>query len=80
MFRNDTLLGERDQCQERTALKRETSRANGTQFGRPRKVYDTEYIATAKRMKDDGHTAQDIAKYLGVSRATLYRHLADEAA
>jgi AcrR family transcriptional regulator len=31
-------------------------------------------------MKADGHTARDIAKYLGVSRATLYRYLADEAA
>ena len=30
-------------------------------------------------MKADGHTP-DIAKYLGVSRATLYRYLADEAA
>jgi AcrR family transcriptional regulator len=26
-------------------------------------------------MKTDGHTAKDIAKYLGVSRATLYRYL-----
>jgi AcrR family transcriptional regulator len=31
-------------------------------------------------MKVDGHTAKDIAKYLGVSRATLYPYLADEAA
>jgi AcrR family transcriptional regulator len=31
-------------------------------------------------MKTDGHTARDIAKYLGVTRATLYRYLADEAA
>jgi hypothetical protein len=31
-------------------------------------------------MKADGHTGKDTAKYLGVSRATLYRHLADEAA
>ena len=31
-------------------------------------------------MKDDGHIARDIAKYLGVSRATLYRYLADEVA
>ena len=31
-------------------------------------------------MKDDGHTACDIAKYLGVSRATLYRYLADGSA
>ena len=39
-----------------------------------------EHIATAKRMKADGHTGKDIAKYLGVSRATLYRYLASERA
>jgi DNA-binding CsgD family transcriptional regulator len=33
-----------------------------------------------KRMKADGHTGKDIAKYLGVSRATLYRYLAVEGA
>ena len=31
-------------------------------------------------MKADGHTAKDIAKYLGVSRATLYRYLNAESA
>ncbi len=62
---------ERELVKERTALKRQVSRANGTKFGRPRTVDDTEHIATAKRMKTDGHTAKDIAKYLGVSRATL---------
>jgi AcrR family transcriptional regulator len=31
-------------------------------------------------MKANGHTMRDIAKYLGVSRATLYRYLAAEAA
>jgi len=31
-------------------------------------------------MKADGHTARDIAKYFGVSRATLYRYLVDEPA
>ena len=71
---------ERELIKERTALKRASSRANGTKFGRPRKVDDPEHIATAKRMKADGHTGRDIAKYLGVSRATLYRYLADEAA
>jgi DNA invertase Pin-like site-specific DNA recombinase len=71
---------ERELVKERTALKRESSRANGTKFGRPRKVDDTEHIATAKRMKADGHTGKDIAKYLGVSRATLYRYLAEENA
>ena len=71
---------ERELIKERTALKRETSRANGTRFGRPRKVDDTEHIATAKKMKADGHTARDIAKYLGVSRATLYRYLTEDNA
>jgi DNA invertase Pin-like site-specific DNA recombinase len=66
---------ERELTQERTALKREASRASGTTFGRPRKVNDAEHVATAKRMKADGHTGKDIAKYLGVSRATLYRYL-----
>lgn len=68
---------ERELIRERTALKRVASRANGTKFGRPRKVNDNDHIATAKRMKADGHTGRDIAKYLGVSRATLYRYLAD---
>jgi DNA invertase Pin-like site-specific DNA recombinase len=63
---------------ERTALQRASFRANGTKFGRPRKVDDTEHIATAKRMKADGHTGGDIAKYLGVSRATLYRYLTED--
>jgi DNA invertase Pin-like site-specific DNA recombinase len=71
---------ERELVKERTALKRETSRANGTKFGRPRKVDDFVHIATARRMKADGHTARDIAKYLGVSRATLYRYLTEDSA
>ena len=71
---------ERELIKERTALKRQTSRANGTKFGRPKKVADAGHIATAKRMRSDGHTARDVAKYLGVSRGTLYRYLADEVA
>jgi DNA invertase Pin-like site-specific DNA recombinase len=66
---------ERELTKERTALKRASSRANGTRFGRPRKIVDAKHIATAKRMKVDGHTA----KYLGVSRATLYRSLSGSA-
>jgi DNA invertase Pin-like site-specific DNA recombinase len=71
---------ERELIKERTALKRAASRANGTRFGRPRKVNDTEHIATARRMKADGHTGKDIAKFLGVSRATLYRYLDEDFA
>jgi DNA invertase Pin-like site-specific DNA recombinase len=69
---------ERELTRERTALKRASSRANGTKFGRPRKVDDAESIATAKRMRADGHTTKAVAKYLRVSRATLYRYLASE--
>ena len=69
---------ERELVKERTALKREAARANGTKFGRPRKVDDCEHITTATRMKADGHTGKDIAKFLGVSRATLYRYLGDD--
>jgi DNA invertase Pin-like site-specific DNA recombinase len=71
---------ERELVKERTALKRQASRANGERFGRPKRVKDPMCIATAKRMKADGHTAKDIAKYLGVSRATLYRYLAESTA
>ena len=71
---------ERELIKERTALKRAVSRANGTRFGRRKKVADPAHVATARRMKADGHTARDVAKYLGVSRATLYWYLADEAA
>jgi DNA invertase Pin-like site-specific DNA recombinase len=46
----------------------------------PRKVADAGHIATVRRMKADGHTARDIAKYLGVNRATLYRYLARDTA
>ncbi|MGO9071449.1 helix-turn-helix domain-containing protein [Mycobacterium sp.] len=53
-----------------------TNRANGTKFGRRKKIADPSHIATARRMKADGHTGRDIAKYLEVSRATLYRYLA----
>ena len=66
---------ERELVKERTALKRASSRTNGTKFGRPKSVNDPVHMATAKRMKADGHTAKDIAKFLGVSRATLYRYL-----
>ena len=71
---------ERELTKERTALKREASRRNGTKFGRPPKIKNPEHIATARRMRSDGHAAKDIAKYLGVSRATLYRYLAEESA
>ena len=71
---------ERELVKERTELKRQQSLANGTKFGRPKKVADPAHLVTAKQMRADGHTVRDVAKYLGVSRATLYRYLAGAAA
>jgi DNA invertase Pin-like site-specific DNA recombinase len=74
------VLTDRGVTLVRTALKRDASRRNGTKFGRPRKVDDAEHIATGKQMKSQGHTAKAIAKYLSVSRATLYRYLNEHGA
>lgn len=46
---------ERELVKECTALKRASSRVNGTKFDRPRKVTHDEYIASARRMQADGH-------------------------
>jgi len=73
-------MAERELVKERRALKREAARKSGSRFGRPRKVDNSENIATARRMKADGHTGKDIARYLGVSRATLYRYFAEDGA
>ena len=56
---------------ERTALKRQVSLANGTKFGRHNKVAGPNHIAALRRMRADCHTARNVAKYLGVSPATL---------
>jgi hypothetical protein len=53
--------------------------ANGRKGGRPRKVDDAD-AAKARSLREKGIAATDIARMLGVSRATVYRYLADEAA
>ncbi|MCW2689538.1 MAG: site-specific recombinase, invertase Pin [Mycobacterium sp.] len=50
--------------------------ANATRFGRPRKVDDAD-AAKARGLREKGINATDIAKMLGVSRATVYRHLSE---
>jgi len=49
----------------------------GPRFGMWR---PTTASATAKRMMADGHTGKVIARYLGVSRASLYRYLTEDGA
>ena len=46
---------------------------------RPRKVNDAD-AAKARSLREKGITATDIAKMLGVSRATVYRYLTVGAA
>jgi DNA invertase Pin-like site-specific DNA recombinase len=64
---------------ERTRARLAAAAANGRMGGRPRKVDDA-HAAKAHSLRDKGITATDIAKMLGVSRATVYRYLADDTA
>jgi DNA invertase Pin-like site-specific DNA recombinase len=70
---------ERDTMIERTRAGLTAAAANGRKGGRPRKVDDADAVK-ARSLRDKGITATDIAKMLGVSRATVYRYLAVEPA
>ncbi len=63
---------------ERRAAAREARRARGQHIGRP-KVLDDKKAALAQRMHTSGESASTIAATLRVSRATVYRVLAQEA-
>ena len=63
---------------ERRAAAREARRSRGQHIGRP-KALDKSKAALAQRMHKGGESASTIATALGVSRATVYRVLAEEA-
>jgi DNA invertase Pin-like site-specific DNA recombinase len=63
---------------ERRSASRDARRARGQAIGRP-KALDASKAALAHRMHAGGESAATIAATLGVSRATVYRVLADEA-
>ncbi|MEV8510789.1 recombinase family protein [Dactylosporangium sp. NPDC051484] len=66
---------ERDLLSERTLDGLEAARARGRKGGR-RPVMTPDKLAVARQMYDSKqHTIEAIAKVVGVSRATLYRHL-----
>jgi len=69
---------ERDTIIERTRAGLAAAAANGRKGGRPRKVDDAAALK-ARNLREKGINATDIAKMLGVSRATVYRYLADGA-
>jgi DNA invertase Pin-like site-specific DNA recombinase len=67
---------ERDLIRERTAAGLAAARARGRRGGRPT-VWTTEKLATARSMHASGqHDVAAIARVLGVSRASVYRGLA----
>ena len=66
---------ERDLIRERTRAGLEAARARGRRGGR-RPALSAEKLQVARTMYDSHeHTTAKIAAVLGVSRATLYRHL-----
>jgi DNA invertase Pin-like site-specific DNA recombinase len=68
---------ERDTMIERTRAGLAAAAADGRKGGRPRKVDDAA-ATKARSLREKGVNATDIAKMLGVSRATVYRYLADD--
>jgi DNA invertase Pin-like site-specific DNA recombinase len=64
---------------ERRAAARQARRARGESVGRPRSL-DKPKAALAQRMHASGEPVSTIAATLGVSRATVYRVLAEQTA
>jgi len=64
---------------ERRSAAREARRSRGQHIGRP-KALDRSKAALALRMHTSGESASTIATALGVSRATVYRVLAEQTA
>ncbi|MFE9972635.1 recombinase family protein [Streptomyces hirsutus] len=65
---------ERDMIRERTKAGLEAAKAQGRTGGRPTVITD-DLLTVAKARQAKGESVTDIAKALGVSRATLYRAL-----
>ncbi len=65
---------ERDMLQERTFAGLAAAREQGRVGGRPT-VMGPDTLAAARARRANGQTPTEIAKALGVSRATIYRHI-----
>ena len=69
---------ERDIIHERTMAGLAAAKAQGRTGGRPT-VMDADKLAAARARRARGESPAKIAKALGVSRASIYRHLAAES-
>jgi DNA invertase Pin-like site-specific DNA recombinase len=70
---------DRDMLRERTMAVLAAARSQGRVGGRP-VVMDADKLAAAVARRDKGESPTQIAKALGVSRASVYRHLGHLAA
>ena len=68
---------ERDIIHERTMAGLVAARAQGRNGGRP-VVMDADKLAAARARRERGESPAQIARALGVSRASVYRHLGTE--
>lgn len=68
---------ERSFIKDRTKAGLAAAKAQGRTGGRPTVITD-DLLSVAKARKAKGESVNAIAKALGVSRATLYRHLPDQ--
>jgi DNA invertase Pin-like site-specific DNA recombinase len=66
---------ERDIIHERTMAGLAAARAQGRNGGRP-VVMNADKIAAAEARRERGESPTQIARALGVSRASIYRYLA----
>jgi DNA invertase Pin-like site-specific DNA recombinase len=65
-----------DLIRERTRAGLRAARVRGRLGGRPKKLADVKMLALALRLYDEGGTdIATICRTLGISRATLYRHV-----
>jgi DNA invertase Pin-like site-specific DNA recombinase len=69
---------ERDIIHERTMAGLAAARAQGRSGGRP-VVMDADKLAAARARRERGESPTQIAKALGVSRASVYRYLGAES-
>ncbi|WP_314218742.1 recombinase family protein [Streptomyces zaehneri] len=69
---------ERSLIKERTRAGLDAAKAQGRTGGRPT-VVDEDVLTVARARKSKGESVSAIAKALGISRATLYRHLGESA-
>jgi DNA invertase Pin-like site-specific DNA recombinase len=66
---------ERSIIRERTRAGLDAAKARGRRGGRPRKLTEKDLTAARAMLGEASITVEDVAKRLGVSPATLYRHL-----